>query len=229
MDKRIGIIGGAGPTAGLILFEKILEVCQKQYECTQDSDFPHTNLISFPFSDMLSKNCDKEVIQKELQICFDSLKQNSITIAAIGCNTLHAFLSRLPDGIILVHMIEETKKRLKENNWKKPLILCSSTAASEQLHSKFFACRYPDRSLQTVLDDLIIRITFGDNLNKIAGILNELLDVNEPTVLGCTEFSLLNERVPLNLLHKCDPNSIVAEAICKLYYANKSHLASQAI
>jgi len=56
----IGIIGGAGPLAGALLFEQIIEICQKDYGCIRDFDFPSINLVSFPFSEMLCGDVDQE-------------------------------------------------------------------------------------------------------------------------------------------------------------------------
>lgn len=50
IDKsRAGIIGGAAPMAGLLLYKKIIEICQKEYGCKDDSDFPYIMLLIYPF------------------------------------------------------------------------------------------------------------------------------------------------------------------------------------
>ena len=52
----IGIIGGAGPMAGAIVMENIIEICQKKYLCRHDYDFPKIILVSVPFAQMLKPN-----------------------------------------------------------------------------------------------------------------------------------------------------------------------------
>lgn len=88
-QNKIGIIGGAGPNAGSLLFNTLIGVCQTKYNCKKDAEFPHVVLLNFPFSDMLSKDKCDETITKELQSCFDSLENYGVNIAAIACNTLH--------------------------------------------------------------------------------------------------------------------------------------------
>ncbi len=55
-DYSIGIIGGAGPMAGALLFKKIIARCQKKYNCVHDEDFPEIILLNVPFAQMLKQN-----------------------------------------------------------------------------------------------------------------------------------------------------------------------------
>ncbi len=218
-SSKIGIIGGAGPTAGSLLFEKIIQICQTNYGCTRDADFPYVLLLSYPFTDMLTEQKNEQVIKNELESCFTSFLDANISIAAIACNTLHAFLPTIPTSINFVHMIKETEIFLsKDPFWENPLILCTSTSAQTKIHANFFPCRYPNPSLQKELDKMIDRITLGTNLHNESNLLNQLLLDNEPIILGCTELSLLNERAPLKTKFLCDPNTLVAKKICRVIY-----------
>lgn len=217
---KVGIIGGAGPMAGAMLFEKLIEVAQKNYNCTQDSDFPFTLLLNYPFSDMLTNEKDQASIKTQLEECFSLFRKNNISIVAIACNTLHAFLPPNLKDLKFVHMIEETAYFLRKNNWDKPLVLCTSTSAEAKLHAQYFSCRYPDPKLQSTLDMLIEEITSGTCLSLASKHLDSLLK-DEQMILGCTELSLLNEKAPLKGKKICDPNSLVAEKICELIFKNE--------
>lgn len=69
--KSIGIVGGAGPLAGVFLLERILYLSGKRYGCHKDADFPKVFLISFPFSEMLCTDIDSAKLKKELGECLD--------------------------------------------------------------------------------------------------------------------------------------------------------------
>lgn len=220
--KKVGIIGGAGPTAGSLLFNKIIEVFQHKYGSEQDFEFPYMLLLNFPFSDMLSENKCDSLIKKELNECFQTFERNDIDIIAIACNTLHAFLPPLPAHIQFVHMIEETQKFIE--NQAPPLVLCTTTSARKKLHQNYFPCIYPDLNFQKILDKMIADITLGSDLRSISEQLSQQLP-DYPILLGCTEFSYLNSQAPLNSSILYDPNAIVAEKIADLCFFPKAQPA----
>lgn len=215
----IGIIGGAGPTAGGYLFQKIIHICQEKYNCQKDADFPYLILLSYPFVDMLGENVNRQQVSEQLDRCVQNLIANKVAIAAIACNTLHGFLSSRMDNLQLVHFIEETKQYLHKKGWNNPLILCSSTAAQSKLHSSYFSCRYPDNVTQDKIDALINEVTAGCCLKVASSQLSSLIDEESAVVLGCTELSVIHETVPLDHLQVCNPNQIVAEKICELTFS----------
>lgn len=220
MNKhRIGLIGGAGASAGSLLFDKMIEFFQKKYKCTMDNEFPFTLLLNYPFSDMLGDEKNEASISKELVEAFDLFEQNKITIAAISCNTLHAYLPKLPEGLLFVHMIEETRKHVISESLETPLVICTTTSSKNKLHQKYFSCDYVSNELQVTLDKMIADITLGADLEPISNHLSRLLP-DRPILLGCTEFSYLNEKFPLKVNHIIDPNAIVAEKIAELFFGN---------
>ncbi len=214
---RIGVIGGAGPMAGALLFEKIIHVSQKN-GCKIDADFPYCILMNYPFSPMLTQGYDKNKLENELKECFDQMVKNNVSVAAIACNTLHAFITSIPESIQLVHMIEETKNYVHLQGWESPLILCSSTSAQVKLHARYFNCRYPNTSLQKTVDILIDKITEGCDLKEASELLSAACREEGPIVLGCTELTLLHDREPLQIDKLCNPDSIVAEKIGQIIF-----------
>ncbi|MFZ4773108.1 MAG: aspartate/glutamate racemase family protein [Chlamydiia bacterium] len=214
---KIGIIGGAGPIAGALLFEKIIESCQRKYGCTHDADFPYCLLLNYPFSDVLGSKIEQPLIESQLHECFSTFSRNEITIVAIACNTLHAFLPSIPENIQLVHLIEETGRFLALNGWKNPLVLCTSTSAKTELHARYFPSRYLEPKEQAMIDLLVDQITIGKDLEQARDLINQL-QIEGPLILGCTELSLLNDRYPLRFTNLIDPNQIVAKKICELHF-----------
>lgn len=215
---KIGIVGGAGPTAGSFLFQKIIEICQKKYACYKDNDFPYIMLLNYPFNDMLGEDFDRSVIQNQLNECLRCFEQNDIRIAAIACNTLHSFLPPQINNFNLVHIIKETRDFLKINKWSNPLILCSTTAAKNKLHAHYFECTYANLSIQKKIDDLIDAVTAGCCLREASLKLSDLIEKDGPVVLGCTELSVVHEAHPLQFSKVCNPSEILAQKICELTF-----------
>lgn len=218
---KIGLIGGAGPSAGGLLFEQLIKHCQEKYACKQDYNFPHIMLVNYPFSDMLAETLCSKTIKNELQNCIKDLKSSGCSIIAIACNTLHLFLEGTFDDIDFVHMIEETKEAVNKISVHRPVVLCSSTAARNSLHKQYFDCEYATEDIQKILDTMIADITEGKNLPAISQQLSSILAEryqNFPIILGCTEFSYLHEKKPMDGKFIYDPSNIVAERIADIHY-----------
>jgi aspartate racemase len=229
----IGIIGGAGPMAGALMFQKIIQICQEKYGCKQDADFPAIMLYSYPFADMLSQPwLNQEVVANQLRECILKLKQNGATVIAIACNTLHTFLDLNEiDSLSFVHMIQATGDWIKQKQVKKTFVLCTKTSAEAQLHQRYFNCSYPNELFQLNVDRLIQTIMAGkqsqEDAKTLSQQINQYVALEENSiglVLGCTEFSTFNDQFALERhgLSKrfsvFDPNQIVAEKICQIAF-----------
>lgn len=237
--SKIGIIGGAGPMAGVQLLQKIVQICQEKYGCKEDADFPYLVLLSYPFTDMLN-NPDQEQkaqITQQLNSCLDQLLQMGIDSAAIACNTLHEFLDTTVDSKLqLVNMIRKTAERVRECQLSETIVLCSTTSSQCKLHKRYFDCSYPVDKLQGEIQVLIDIVLAGcqslSDSEKLTRHLNELFiqrnsEQKVGLILGCTELSGLNDQFPLQ---KCgldegftilDPIQIVAEEVCALIFRTK--------
>jgi len=77
-QKTIGIVGGAGPMASCLLNQYIVEICQREFGCIDDRDFPTIINYSYPFSPMLAVNDaqnNDDIIANELRACFALLNR----------------------------------------------------------------------------------------------------------------------------------------------------------
>jgi aspartate racemase len=188
--KCIGIIGGAGPQAGVYLLERLFTLATELYNCSRDADFPKVILISFPFSEMLGPESNDRQISQELSQSLAQLRSNGASVLAIACNTLHAFLEEEPSDLINL-------PRMLCTLTTEPLILCTSTSARFGLHKRYLPCRYPAPPTQSKVDYLIDHVLAGQSKEKISSDLTTLINEQkeQTVVLGCTELSLLSPRL----------------------------------
>ncbi len=208
--KMIGIIGGAGPFAGVNLLEQIFRLCQTNYGCSKDADFPKVLLLSFPFTEMLSVEIDPVQVKRELKDCLDTLKKNGAGVCAIACNTLHAFLGEENEGLILLPAILAA-----EIKGTTPLVLCTSTSRRYSLHQQSFSCFYPNPSDQARMDAIIEEILKGaDETLIVPRLMNFIEEQKEDTiVLGCTELSLFASQLNVPGKTVIDLVSLAAQKI----------------
>lgn len=228
LREGIGIIGGAGPMAGLLLNQKIIEICQKKYGCIRDADFPRQILLSVPFAEMLKPNTasqnDKKVYE-QLKSAINFLLNSGISSYAIACNTLHGYLSDI-DQSCLFNLIVETKKYVTKNHFSKVLVLSTSTSVQKNVYD-LKCSRRLQVDQQVDIDDLITKILSGDTSEKLRNRLKAIVESNledDPSIdavlLGCSELSLLLDKAPSNFLNICtiDPVEIVAVVMCANYF-----------
>ncbi|OGN64654.1 MAG: hypothetical protein A3E80_04320 [Chlamydiae bacterium RIFCSPHIGHO2_12_FULL_49_9] len=148
-------------------------------------------LISFPFSDMLSKEIDVLQIRNELRECLKKLRDDGASVIGIACNTLHAFLDEDEDhrsDLVRLPQIAAEAIPLSEI----PLVLGTSTSMQFELYQKCFPCTYPDAVAQAEVDKIIAQILKGKEPDKVVEELRTLIKAqNADTILlGCTELSL---------------------------------------
>ncbi len=142
MRKKIGIITGSGPEAGIDLWQKILYE-NKLYlnkEFKGDLDAPNVTIFSIPqlgYSMELEKNYD---------MVWESLKQGVIEICkyvdyfVIACNTLNLYASKI-ESIGYKHKFLSTldvlEDYIKENNLNKIAIIAAMPILQMKEYSVF--------------------------------------------------------------------------------------------
>lgn len=219
--KKIGIVGGAGPMAGVLLTERVLALASSLYQCQKDRDFPQVTLLSFPFSEMLTDRVQEDVLKKELECALKTLKQTGAEVLAIACNTVHAFLSPAMEASI-VHMPLMTKERVRG---RKAMVLCTSTSVRKKVHSACFSCVYPGLDAQREIDFLIDRVLDGESLDlcgrELSRIIKALEQPELPLILGCTELSLIKGKLVTLEREIIDPLEIVAQEVVIQSFNNK--------
>lgn len=208
--RPIGIVGGAGPLAGALLLERVLNLSGSIYGCCKDADFPEVFLLSFPFSEMLSPKIDVKQIKKELYGCLKKLRKNGAAVLTISCNTLHAFLDDDDDLSDLVHLPKALAAKIPSG--EIPLVLCTTTSMKFGVHKQFFPCIYPDPKTQLQIDLIIEQILKGADrqmiLKKLIGILET--ETASTIILGCTELSLFTGQLSSVAKLIIDPLEITA-------------------
>jgi aspartate racemase len=217
MKKSIGIVGGAGPMVGGLVFNKIIKNFQGKYGFYKDEDFPLITLISFPFSDMLTHACSEEnskKVAKELREVLAQLDKCA-DIVAIACNTLHNFFKKdMLDKALFVNMVELTQEYL-QNIDGKISIFCTSTSRKHKLYNTNGSYPKAQDDIDEIIDDILRGKVSYELSQKLGDILKtEKID---KVILGCTELSLLHDQFPLNdFCEIIDPLDILVDRICEL-------------
>lgn len=222
--KTLGIIGGVGPLATMLLGEMVVRrtLAQKDQEHV---NMVVTNNTSIP--DRTTYVLDRSKDNPVPIMISDGLKLKSIgaQVIALPCNTAHTFYEEIQDGvgIPVVHMIQETAKRAAEEGTQKVGILATTGTLTSSVYQ--LACKsvgvqpiVPDEETQK----LVMSVIYDDvkagqpvDFMKWQQIMNKMTELGcDRVILGCTELSIVKKELHLDDFY-IDSLMVLAESSIK--------------
>lgn len=199
---KIGVIGGAGPLASGLLYEKLVKYYYEKINYSKDESAYIVMLNALFNYNLLSDYNKTRLMMQEL---INDLYQLNITHFVIACNSLHAFLDELDfKGMQLIHMPNEIQKSLNEINLKKVFLIGSSITKSYSIY-KNREVFYLDSEEQEIVSSIINQILKGIISDNQREIIIELINKKisnlniDGIILGCTELSVLNNNYKIKL------------------------------
>lgn len=193
--KSIGIISGAGPVAGIVLHQKIIDFYNKK-GIYKDKDFPLIKHISFPFlSTDISGVFDFDLSKKELSNAIAMC--TNVDQIYLACNSLLPSVS--PEFQDLV--FDPRKLISQKISNKEVIILASQSSIKNEIYKKISQyVRYPSDKIQDKINNLIEIVMRGLKDLETKNQFNELIrNVSEQypqavILLGCTELCVFESK-----------------------------------
>lgn len=203
---KLGILGGMGPEATIMLYQKIVEKSKKHINC--DQDHIHTIITSNTCipdrTDAILNNGKSPV--PEMVESIRILESAGVSLVVIPCNTAHFFLSQLASNskAQFLDMLLETTNYLVKTNAKKVGLLATDGTINSKIYEKYLSkvgveLIIPSTTIQRKTMSLIygssgIKSGFIGEKNK--NILQECIESLkqkgvDKVILGCTEFCLV--------------------------------------
>ena len=233
--KKIGILGGMGPEASANFYYKIIYYCQKEYQAVQDTDFPPMIIYSLPLSGFDESGIvDKRLVLQQLLHGVDTLRDAGCIFIVIPCNTVHYFMNELrqKSSIPIISIMEETVKKIKQNNHTIVGLLGSDTTLKLQLYQNLLdengiICVSPTQEENPIITKLILEVMIGKleykTKENVLSIIKKMeLQSANAVILGCTEIPLAITQTDVNI-KVYDTLQILAESAVH-YAINDDHL-----
>lgn len=226
---RLGILGGMGPLAGVLLQKLIIEATPAS--CDQE----HLQVVCFTNPHIPDRTESLELNNgnsylSSLIASARVLENTNVTMLVIPCNTAHARLPELRKNITtpildMISLSLEHTAYVCRNGARIGLLATDGTLREriyEQLGAKYdLSFVPPNHSDQKLLMDVIYKIKAG---NK-SGVRYALVDIAsrliservDAVVVGCTELSLYTEKiVPASSVPIIDPLRVLAKKLVSL-------------
>ncbi len=209
-SKSLGIIGGMGPKATSVFFDKVIE----STDAHKDQD--HINIVILNHATLPDRT--ETILSGEDGPFLDGIKKDiallekaGVANIAIPCNTSHYFYDKIQEktNIHVINMVEETIKEITEkygSNAKVGIMATNGTIKSDiykkVAHSYGLEVHYPHDDIQTQVMDIIYNKVKSDltlDVTEIENIIFDFIFNHECNcvILACTELSCitLNEDV----------------------------------
>ena len=197
---RLGILGGMGPQATQIFYQRILD----RTDAERDQEHLPTLILSdteMPdrTAAILSGNAERVYVRllEDARL----LEREGCTAIAIPCNTSHYFVDELQKELTIpiLHMVRETCKVLAARGCKRVGILATDGTIQTRTYQKECAAQgfegvAPDEATQKLVMSVIYdEIKKGEkgSREKFAAIDRALRALGcDAAILGCTELSV---------------------------------------
>lgn len=199
----LGVIGGMGPKATAVFFDKIISLT------TANRDQEHLDMIILNHATLpdrteviLNREDDRflAAIRRDLEL----LERAGVSNIAIPCNTSHYFyhemqaMTRVP----IINMVDETLKEICQKYGKHRKIGIMATDGTIQSGVYEKGCTLhelqlvkPDESLQRRIMDIIYQVKseLDADVSAVEDIIREFVSDYgcDCVILACTEFSCI--------------------------------------
>mmetsp|Transcript_46591 Transcript_46591/g.74915 ORF Transcript_46591/g.74915 Transcript_46591/m.74915 type:complete len:255 (-) Transcript_46591:136-900(-) len=234
--KRIGIMGGSGPDAGVDLMKKILRTNRAFLgPGVGDKDAPFITLMNVPTIGGPHGSWDLQKGTKEYKELIDGMKQAAKNIAictdyfCIACNTLHKvqpevekYLGEEKIPARFISIVDTVSLYCKENNVKDLVVLGSKLTTDVHgdspyapLSSIVKLVELPGEVRDMQQQALELIKTKGPENKQVQDLFQTIVDSfdGENVLLGCTEFPLMKPKTSKKLI---DPTQLLADRLVHL-------------
>ena len=207
--KTVGILGGMGPEATVLLMQKIINSVDAKDDCDHIPMIIHQNtqVPSRILRIIESKGEDPSLILKKMALDLQNLQCDFL---AMPCNTAHYYHSDVSRSIQipLLNMIELSVQELSENHLTKIGILASPAVKAVGVFDQSFnesGLEFQFAQNDSKMLDMIKKIKKGKVGPSVIDAFKyestQLLNDNcDALLIACTEFSLLTKYLPNNVL-----------------------------
>ncbi|WP_430789903.1 aspartate/glutamate racemase family protein [Virgibacillus flavescens] len=202
-QKKLGVLGGMGPMATSLFFERIIENTLAKKD--QDHlDMLILNHASAPDRTAAILNGNVEPFLKAVKSDFELFEKTDVANIAIPCNTSHYFYDTMQamTSINIINMIDETSKYISESYGPnaKVGVLATNGTINTGIYQK--GCQkfdmesfIPNQAIQAKVMQIIYQFKADEPVDpsELDRIINELVFKEGCTcvILGCTELSCI--------------------------------------
>ena len=222
---RIGIMGGMGPEAGILLQSLIINETPAEKDQDHLEVFTYTN-PHVPDRTQSLKEDGGESYLNAVTESLNLLESVGVDILVIACNTAHARISEIQESVKtpILNIVELAKSEIIKTNGVVGILATDGTLKSclftiSENPKKTIT---PNEKLQievmNVIHDIKKGLKDGSVEKRLQKVINSMMESGcKKFVLGCTELSIYNKELS-NLFGDIfiDPMVLAAKKLVKM-------------
>jgi aspartate racemase len=231
--KKLGILGGMGPSASCNWYRMILNILEKKYHFTQDEQYPEMYIHSLSMGGWSEKGIeDEKLVKQSLLSAIRNMEYLKVDYIVIACNTahiVHEYL-QLNTFIPILNLINECVEYIKKSGYDAiGLISTESTNRSGIYKNKFYDNGIECFSLgipyeQGLVNQIILAVQSGKSGKEERETMEFYIQYlkergAKAIVLGCTELPLVIKQKDVDI-PIIDPGYILLNKVTDLLYEN---------
>lgn len=220
---RIGILGGMGPMAGVLLQKLIIEATPAE------RDQGHVQVVCFTNPKIPDRACSLKEDNGEafciaIKESFRVLTRTNVHVIVIACNTAHVKFREIQAGteVPIVNLISLTAQKLKNvyGDQAKIGVLATDALLGSELYQTELRKNNQDVILPDANDQKkLMGIMYAIKANALSGVEEGLKAISVSLIargvnvilLGCTELSLYFQEIQSLGVRVEDPLRVVAK------------------
>lgn len=201
---HIGIIGGVGPEATCILYQRIVAAHKLQ----TIGQYPKVSVYSLPVSAGLESNMIKGLMHKDhvSEVCcclhegMEMMRRAEADMIALPCNTLTYYARNIFDRPFQ-NPVDAAVAQAREQGCRRVAVLATAATRSLRLFEEALAphrilCSYPDEPGQKLIGNYILSNLWAVQAGTVAAqqyeqqvlaLVREMARQADTIVLGCTD------------------------------------------
>lgn len=177
--NKLGIIGGMGPLATNIFYNRIIEHTKTNSE--QEHIYTiissHSTIPDRTF--VILNNLSHDIVLKAVSEYLKIMEHAGVKRIVIPCNTFHYFYDEIQGltDIKIINMIDETLKDFRKNLGKRACVLSTLGTKKSKIYNEYAIANDIevidlDETISTRINNIIYRIKSTNNVEE-----PELLDI----------------------------------------------------
>lgn len=225
----IGILAGMGPKSTAPFLDKVIQICQQEYEAKCDMDFPPIMIYSCPTPFYVDRPLDYQALGQAIVAGAQKLAGTGVEIIAVPCNVAHLYWDEITAAVQIpvLNMVDLTLKSLPAGCKQVAVLATEATLASGIYQQGLLAANRnfvakPD--WQQAVNSVLSLIKSGENPERAVTewrqLLREVEQAAEAAVIACTDLNLVADQVTVSL-PLADSSVCLARALVASYYAKK--------
>ena len=212
--KRIGIVGGVGPSATVLYYQKIIEGFRER---KGDEHFPEIFIHSLDLGEIHGYFAGEEynVLREKLLRTVNGLHQAGCDFALFSCNAMHMVFDWVQKRVKvpMVNLIDAVLKDLSQRQYKKvglmgTTFVLRSGLYLQPLEKAGIECLMPDQKeqdwiMKAIMDDLQLPVIPEQTIERLMKVVIDFGNQGaEGVILACTDLpvGIKQEKSPISLL-----------------------------